>query len=206
MDRIAKAGPRLYAYRPQTCFGIGKCTLDTPRGNKSVIKRNFSDASNHDKVMQGSMGDPLKLACIAGERVKSRQPEPEDDEPSAMWIAGEYRVHLCGDNVVSISISKFAKDKLEVRSVSDDDFAWFSKSQEEQQKKRQELKAFESPRVGVRIDTGVSEESPEGRFFGLELTRWWNANQMPAFVLPDPYTEASLKYGRALAMELAGRR
>ncbi|RSL74562.1 hypothetical protein CEP53_000144 [Fusarium sp. AF-6] len=65
MDRIAKAAPPLYAYRPQTCFGIGKCTLDTPRGNKIVIKRNFSDASNHVKVMQGPTGDQLKLACFA---------------------------------------------------------------------------------------------------------------------------------------------
>ncbi|RSL89564.1 hypothetical protein CEP51_001130 [Fusarium floridanum] len=152
MDRIAKTTPPLYAYRQQTCFGIGKCMLDTPRGNKSVIKRNFSDASNHVKVMQGHTGDQLKLACFAGERVKSRQPGPEDDEPSARWFhmeyvptfktVGEYRVHLCGDNVVSIGISKFVKDKLEVRSVSDDDFAWFSKSQEEQQKKRQELCDF----------------------------------------------------------------
>ncbi|KAI8650403.1 hypothetical protein NCS57_01373800 [Fusarium keratoplasticum] len=234
MDRIAKTAPTLYAYRPQTCFGMGKCTLDTPKGEKTVIKRNFSDASSHVKIVQGPTGHQLKLACFTGERVKTRQPEPEKDEPSARWFhmeyiptfktVGEYRVHLCGDNVVSIGISKFVKDKLEVRSVSDDDFAWFSKGQEEQQKKRQELcdfaryqrkklleqpnadKAFESLRVGVRIDIGVSEESPEGRFFGLELTRWWNANQMPAFVLPDPYTEASLKYGRALAMELTGRR
>lgn len=234
MDRIAKTAPPLYAYRPQTCFGMGKCTLDTPKGNKSVIKRNFSDASSHVKTVQGPTGHQLKLACFTGERLKSRQPEPEKDEPRARWFhmeyvptfktVGEYRVHLCGDNVVSIGISKFVRDKLEVRSVSDDDFAWFSKSQEEQQKKRQELcdfaryqrkklleqpnadEAFESLRVGVRIDIGVSEESPEGRFFGLELTRWWNANHMPAFVLPDPYTEASLKYGRALAMELTGRR
>ncbi|EEU36124.1 uncharacterized protein NECHADRAFT_87218 [Fusarium vanettenii 77-13-4] len=190
---------------------------------------------SHDEFMAVNLKFPdIAAMDRIAKTAPPLQPEPEKDEPRARWFhmeyvptfktVGEYRVHLCGDNAVSIGISKFVRDKLEVRSVSDDDFAWFSKSQEEQQKKRQELcdfaryqrkklleqpnadKAFESLRVGVRIDIGVSEESPEGRFFGLELTRWWNANHMPAFVLPDPYTEASLKYGRALAMELTGRR
>ncbi|KAJ3541378.1 hypothetical protein NM208_g4642 [Fusarium decemcellulare] len=231
LDRVARDSSQAeYSWRPYTCFGLGRCTLQTAKDKKMMVKRNFSDSSNHVKLVKGSTSTLLN--CYAGERPKAHMAPKDNDEPWARWFHmeyveslrtfGEYRVYLSGDSVVAVGFSKFEKDTIHIRGLNDDDFYWASTDESKQKQKRQELydfaryqrrklleqhnadTAFESLRLGVRLDIGVSKESEDGQFFVLEITRWWNANYMPARILPDPYTKLSYDYGKALARELSG--
>jgi hypothetical protein len=53
---------------------------------------------------------------------------------------------------------------------------------------------YESLEVGVRLDIGVSELSPTGRFFVDEITRWHAADFFSRLILPYPHVEICRGY------------
>lgn len=237
LDEIAQRSTEWdYSFRPQTCFGDdGVCKIPYNPNDWMIVKRSHSDGSSHVKRVR--MTDRMHLACQVAEL--ENQPEQRKsaaDEPDAKHFHqeyieplrshGEYRVFLCGNNIEVVAYSHFlvagGEDgeigNMVARSVTLDDFLWFSSDPEEQRQKLAQLQGFtrynrtkllernepgfESLEIGVRLDVGVSELSPQGRFFVLEITRWWNANYMPTYILPYPHIGLSESYGAALAHKL----
>ena len=56
------------------------------------------------------------------------------------------------------------------------------------------LECYESLEIGVRLDIGVSELSPKGRFFVNEITRWHAADFFSRLILPYPHIEICQAY------------
>ncbi|KAF4999338.1 hypothetical protein FDECE_11534 [Fusarium decemcellulare] len=160
-----------------------------------------------------------------------REPEGGDaDEPGARYFHmeyipslrefGEFRVFICDGSVVATAHTSFTPDRsMLARAAVKDDFSRISGYTTPAEEKKQELHAFalhqvtrlrqldslafDSLSIGVRLDIGVSEQSPQGRFFCLEVTRFWNAVYFPLRILPDPYIDISHEFGQALAKGLS---
>ena len=57
---------------------------------------------------------------------------------------------------------------------------------------------YESLEIGVRLDIGVSQLCPEGRFFVNEITRWYAADFFSSLVLPQPHIAICRAYAEGL--------
>ncbi|KAK1754116.1 hypothetical protein QBC47DRAFT_385735 [Echria macrotheca] len=221
MDEIAELqrekGIEKYAYRPRTCFGLGKCTLaDLPDNAKVVLKRSCSSASEH--VIITTAADRTRLRC-------SREDATEllgSQDGSEYWIhqeyveelqsIGEFRVFVCADDtrvhyngkVISIAHTKPTKKKGRVA------VHWASSSSlhrivgNEADNKLEELRQlalliyremrsrnderFGSLEVGARIDCGIKQRQSDWVWFGNEVTFPLEADQFPQAHLPYPHT------------------
>jgi hypothetical protein len=141
---------------------------------------------------------------------------------------GEIRVILCGNNIIEVSRTQWVptpdgpRQILHVRPFNlDDDLLWYSDDPAERAEKYSELKAFcvffrqalieffevarnfESARVGLRLDIGISSLDAEGLFFINEFPRWWGANWFSNQICPSETTNIARRLGENFAKEIS---
>lgn len=160
LDRIAKASPYLFSYRPKTCFGRGVCQMPEWRHlvTKMVTKRTFSYGGSHVKV--GAAYDPglwEQLRCTRPGQESCSPPKDGFDE--GFWFHqehvpsleswGEMRVIMAGDSIVKVVLTTWVtragqrREELSVRELDPQgDFAWVSTFPERRDQKFQELLVF----------------------------------------------------------------
>ncbi|KAF5012115.1 hypothetical protein FDECE_1832 [Fusarium decemcellulare] len=161
-DAIAGARdcPVAFSYRPKTCFGRGECRMADwrHRVKKMVLKRTYSDSSNH-VIIGSSDNNELwnRLCCTFGQVPVVPQPGSElgnSGPVDVFWFHqqyidtlrsyGEIRVFVCGDSIPAIAFTKWQDDgRLVCRRFNPDkDLLWYSTEREERLHKLRELEAF----------------------------------------------------------------
>jgi hypothetical protein len=136
-------------------------------------------------------------------------------------------VFLCGNRVINAARTCFnwssEPKKLAVRPLTlKNDFSWFSDEPNEQLRKRDQLYSFAkyirsrllerldagenyaSLQIGVRLDIGMSQLSPDGEFFVNEITRFPSADQFSAIITHTPYFDISKSWADAAVRENTG--
>ncbi|CAJ2514325.1 Uu.00g024440.m01.CDS01 [Anthostomella pinea] len=142
---------------------------------------------------------------------------------------GEFRVFLCAPDdpqedaeVIVAAFTKFGNDGMMMaREIRTSDFVWAGQDKKARSAKETQLHRFaqhvysqlckrhdaheryESLKIGVRLDIGVSELSPNGLFFVNEVTRWHSADFFSRDVLSYPCLRICEKYGVSFATYIA---
>ncbi|KAM0362848.1 hypothetical protein ACHAO7_011080 [Fusarium culmorum] len=214
LDMIAQRSDRKYSFRPKTCLGIGRCTLPGQAVDKMVVKRSLSCGAGHVEVVERAKRD--KLSCY---EPGSRPRSVDVNEPiyfhqeyiDSLLTFGEYRIYICKGKIIARAFTKFEWDgrpkNFGAKEIKPGDFSWFSNDRKKQEQKSDDLDDFaifqysqllnqfdsqenyRSLRAGVRLDIGISELNSDGRFFVLEVTRLWAADQMSKLITKRPYTD-----------------
>jgi hypothetical protein len=221
LDDIANA-PGRYSYRPKTCFGERECILSDSR-QETVSKRSHSCGAGDVHVERSGHGS--KTRCPTRRKSSDRYVWFHQEYVPSLVDFGEFRVFLRGNRIINAARTCFEwssePKKLAVSPLlPNEHFTWFSSDPEEQLKKRDELytfaqfvrsrllmrsdakEHFASLRIGVRLDIGVSELSPNGRFFVNEITRFTSADQFSALLATRPHFNIPEAWATAIVEEL----
>ncbi|KAI1358856.1 hypothetical protein F5Y08DRAFT_332772 [Xylaria arbuscula] len=137
---------------------------------------------------------------------------------------GEFRVFLQAPpdptseaKIIAIARTKFEElgGKMVARHIRKTDFNWAGEDEESWQEKEAELcdfarhiythlcarldanEVYESLKIGVRLDIGISVLGPGGRFFVNEITRWHSADFFSMDILRYPFLEICEGYSAA---------
>ncbi|KAM0362803.1 hypothetical protein ACHAPK_011500 [Fusarium culmorum] len=214
LDMIAQQSDTKYSFRPKTCLGIGMCTLPGQAVDKMVVKRSLSCGAGHVEVVEGTKRD--KLSCYEpGSRTRSVDVNKpiyfHQEYIDSLLTFGEYRIYICKGKIIARAFTKFEWDggpkNFGAKEIKPGDFSWFSNDRKKQEQKSDDLDDFaifqysqllkqfdsrenyRSLRAGVRLDIGISELNSDGRFFVLEVTRLWAADQMSKLITKRPYID-----------------
>jgi hypothetical protein len=217
-QRQAALGDDRFAYRPRTCFGVGRCKLGGLSADaRVVLKRSHSAASEHVKIT--TVNDRDLLQCYktdTGELDGRPSPDTEhiwfhQEYIEPLQSLGEFRVFIAcdripeGARVVSIAHTKPGDNVLAVHALSEHTFEGYESSKTELEEfalfihhqllSRQDAQDhFESLRVGVRLDIGMSKD---GRWFVNEVTRAFDADQFASYHLPYPHIQIAEAFADA---------
>jgi hypothetical protein len=227
-DQIAQDADPEFSWRPKTCFGTGICDLPSSPQGFMVTKRSHSCGAAH--VLHVQRSDRRRLDCVESgdckpsRVVKSSKPIWfHQEEVPALMEFGEFRIFFVKDQIVGAIRTKF-EDVIEKRviaaiPVSLADFYWYSNEPEKQEYKwsrlyyhatliREKLlerrdapEHYRSLRVAVRIDIGVSELTPEGKFFAGEVARFAGATWFSKILFRSPYTDMMERIAQAMVEE-----
>lgn len=204
-----------FGYRPRTCFGVGSCSLKDLDESRLIIKRSHSAASEHVRGQEKK--DRQRLKCCDG---KGRTLQKDkvlyywfhQERVETLKTLGEFRVFVCATangagEVVSIVHTKPGFDYIAAQRPGEHVFRGLG----DYKTRKHELEEFAifiwkrllarpdsqmhfgSLQVGVRLDIGISEMSPNGRWFVSEITRLFDADQFAKQHLAAPYTEITEK-------------
>lgn len=190
-----------------------------------VKKRTWSSCSEH--VDCARWNERENLRCFLPGATKPQGKKHKVTEPDYFWFHqeyieslksfGEFRVILSRGRVVAMCRTTFAPDteELIVQPVKPSDFEAFSPNVSDQERKCEELREYaeyicsqlltgkdaylyKSFEIGGRIDIGISENSPAGKFFVLELTRFHAAGLFSYFILTEPWSSICEAWAKAL--------
>jgi hypothetical protein len=129
-------------------------------------------------------------------------------------LSCEFRIFLVWDGtlnrprILHTIRTTWVDGEIHASNVTDTDFYWkgFNTSKEELHRfatfihgtlcaRKDVNDHFESLKVGVRLDIGVSGD---GRFFVNEITRWYGADFFSMTMLGPPYTQLCSSYATRL--------
>ncbi|KXX76724.1 hypothetical protein MMYC01_209300 [Madurella mycetomatis] len=224
LDEIAKEqealGNHRFAYRPRTCFGVGKCTLaDLDDNDLVVLKRSHSAASEHVIITKAGNRDRLLYYRQDARELDGRPPRDpghwfHQEYVPNLQSFGKFRAFIACDGapekarVVSVAHTKPKDNVVAVYAFSSvafderksymtqmaemKEFALFIHGKLLSQYNAQGR--FQSLQVGVRLDIGRSED---GRWFVGEVTRAFDADQFAGYHLPYPHTHIAVAFAEA---------
>ena len=204
-----------FGYRPRTCFGVGSCSLTDLDESRLIIKRSHSAASEHVRGQEKK--DRQRLKCCDGNGRTLKKDKVlyywfHQERVETLKTLGEFRVFVCATadgagEVVSIVHTKPGPDSIAAQRPGEHVFRGLG----DYKTRKRELEEFAifiwkrllarpdaqmnfgSLQVGVRLDIGISEMSPNGRWFVSEITRLFDADQFAKQHLAAPYTEITKK-------------
>ncbi|KAK2666198.1 hypothetical protein RAB80_018298 [Fusarium oxysporum f. sp. vasinfectum] len=218
-DDIALNAPDKFSYRPRTCLGTGRCTLPPSAVDSMVVKRSHSCSASHVEFRNSSERNYLRCVDREERKPIPPFPVIDSWKPiwfhqervTPLEEFGEFRIFFVKDKIMGAVRTRFKDGDREknigAQPVSMFDFEWFSDKLEDQEFKKKELfdfatyhrakllersdsrEHYRSLRVAVRIDIGVSQLTPTGRFFVLETPRIAGATLFSPFIFPKPHTE-----------------
>ncbi|KAF4474684.1 hypothetical protein FAGAP_12747 [Fusarium agapanthi] len=240
LDWIARhrGTPPKFSFRPQTCYGYGKCTMADWSGTM-VVKRTFSSGAKDVHIDSCEKPSMWKNLACTGRNPNLKRAKPQrrvtyfhQEYVKSLDEFGEIRVMMCGDDIIEVSRTRWIttttgdkpRRKLHVRAFDpDDDLSWLSRDPEERKEKYSELEAFcvfwrqalidffeptrnfESARVGLRLDIGISSFDANGVFFISEFPRWSCANWFSEQTGGSGSTEIAKRWGEKFAQEISRR-